>query len=294
MDAEQVRLVRKFNRTMTHRLGALNDSFLNRGRPLGEARLLYEIGAPGADLRELRSRLELDSGYVSRLVRSLERQGLVTARPGKNDARVRRLTLTRAGMQELRQLVRLSEEFAESILTALTPAQQNHLVNCMIEVERLMSASAIQITFEPPDTEDARWCFENYFRDLGDRFGVGFDTDQTISAMSELLTPPNGTFAMARLDGRPVGCGALSIKESRIGEIKRMWVAPEVRGLGVGKRILTMLEEFGRDFSLTVLRIEANRILGEAQSLYRSSGYTETEPFNPRPFVHHWFEKKLK
>jgi DNA-binding MarR family transcriptional regulator len=77
MDADQVRRVRSFNRTVSQRIGALNDHFLDRARPLGEARLLYEIGSAGAEVRKLRARLELDSGYVSRLLRSLERQGLV-------------------------------------------------------------------------------------------------------------------------------------------------------------------------------------------------------------------------
>jgi len=79
MDAQQVRRVRSFNRVVSQRIGALKDRFLDRDRPLGEARLLYEIGRAGAEVRDLRARLELDSGYVSRLLRSLERQRLVRA-----------------------------------------------------------------------------------------------------------------------------------------------------------------------------------------------------------------------
>src|SRR5262249_58451883 len=93
MDMAQVRQLRSFNRTVSQRIGALNDNFLDRGRPLGEARLLYEIGRDGAEVRTLRARLELDSGYVSRMLRSLERQGLVHARPAAHDGRVRRVAL---------------------------------------------------------------------------------------------------------------------------------------------------------------------------------------------------------
>jgi DNA-binding MarR family transcriptional regulator len=94
MDADQVRRLRSFNRTVSQRIGALNDNFLDRRRPLGEARLLYEIGRCGAEVRTLRAGLELDSGYLSRLLRSLERQGLVTAQAAPSDGRVRLVTLT--------------------------------------------------------------------------------------------------------------------------------------------------------------------------------------------------------
>src|SRR5262245_7157152 len=116
MDAEQVRQIRSFNRTVSQRIGALKDSFLDRGRPLGEARLLYEIGLDGADVRALRANLELDSGYVSRLLRSLEQQGLVKAQAGTTDGRVRRVTLTRKGQREIAELDRRSDAFAMSVL----------------------------------------------------------------------------------------------------------------------------------------------------------------------------------
>jgi DNA-binding MarR family transcriptional regulator len=113
---DQVRKVRSFNRAVSQRIGALNSSYLDRGRPLGEARLLYEIGCGGADVRDLRAKLELDSGYVSRLLRSLERQGLIKAQAAAKDARVRRATLTRKGLREVTELDRLSNALAESVL----------------------------------------------------------------------------------------------------------------------------------------------------------------------------------
>ncbi len=76
MDERQIEQVRRFNRVVTQHVGALEDSYLQRGRPLGQARLLHEIGSTGIDVRSLRERLKLDSGYLSRLLRSLEAQGL--------------------------------------------------------------------------------------------------------------------------------------------------------------------------------------------------------------------------
>lgn len=291
MDADQVRQVRSFNRTVSQQIGALNDNFLNRGRPLGEARLLYEIGRDGAEVRDLRARLELDSGYVSRLLRSLERQGLANARPAANDGRVRRATLTRKGLREVVELDRRSNAFAKSVLAPLSAAQRDRLIVAMAEIERLMRASAVQIKAEAPDGADARWCLEAYFRELAGQFKTGFDPAKSISAHADELTSPAGVFVIARLGGQPIGCGALKVKDRKIGEIKRMWVSAHARGLGVGRRVLETLEAHARKFGLGTLRLETNRTLKEAQALYRKCGYREVAPFNDEPYAHHWFEK---
>lgn len=291
MDEDQVRRVRKFNRTVSQRIGALNHNFLNRARPLGEARLLFEIGRDGAEVRGLRARLELDSGYVSRLLRSLEHQELMKVKPAASDGRVRRVTLTRKGLRELAELDRRSDAFAKSLLAPLTTAQRDRLIAAMTEVERLMRVSAVQIKAEAPDSADAQFCLERYFRELAERFKTGFDPAKSISADTYELTPPAGAFVIARLGGQPIGCGALKVKDRSVGEIKRMWVGTDARGLGVGRRILETLETLAREFGLKTLRLETNRTLKEAQALYRKCGYFEVEPFNDEPYAHHWFEK---
>src|SRR5260370_3455199 len=108
--------VRSFNRIITQRIGALNDAFLSRDRPLGQARLLWEIGPDGADVRRLRSRLGLDSGYLSRLLRSLENDGLVVVQQSLADRRVRTARLTRARLAEQAELEPRSDSVAAPIL----------------------------------------------------------------------------------------------------------------------------------------------------------------------------------
>ena len=294
MDRDNICQVRSFNRTVTQRVGALTDDFLDRGRPLGASRLLYEIGRDGAEVRDLRARLELDSGYVSRLLRSLERQGLVRSDAAPRDARVRRVTLTPKGRREVAELDRRSDAFATSVLAPLNPAQRTSLTGAMAEVERLMRASAIRIDIAAADSADARWCLAQYFSELAARFETGFDPALSISANADELTPPSGAFIVARLGDRPIGCGALKRKDRRIGEIKRMWVSPDTRGLGVGRRILEALEANARKFGLRMLRLETNHTLAEAQALYRGRGYVEVAPFNDEPYAHHWFEKSLR
>ena len=294
MLADQVRKVRCFNRTVSQRIGALHENFLGRNRPLGQSRVLYEIGRKGAEVRAIRARLELDSGYLSRLLHSLKRQGLLQAGPATPDGRVRRVKLTRKGLRELTELDRLSDAFAGSILAPLTAAQRERLIAAMLVVEGLIKASAVEITLEPPDSRDALWCLGEYFQELAERFESGFDPTMSISANADELRPPVGIFAVARLAGQPIGCGALKIRDKKTGEIKRMWVHTDARGLGVGRRILDALEKKASGLSLRRLRLETNRALKEAQALYRNSGYVEVLPFNDEPYAHHWFEKALK
>src|SRR3954452_23111248 len=127
--------VRRFNRTVTERLGVLRDRFLGLGRPLGEARLLWEIGEQGRELRVLRARLGLDSGYLSRSLRSLEDDGLVTVAPSPTDGRTRVARLTRKGRRERERLDQRSDQLAESVLAPLNERQQDDLIAAMRTVE---------------------------------------------------------------------------------------------------------------------------------------------------------------
>ncbi|MBO0778012.1 MAG: bifunctional helix-turn-helix transcriptional regulator/GNAT family N-acetyltransferase [Ktedonobacteraceae bacterium] len=293
MEMPLVEQVRSFNRTMTERVGVLNDHFLGRNHPLGEARLLWEIGEKGERVRELRRRLGLDSAYLSRLLRSLEKQGLVIVRASKDDGRVRFVQLTRAGLRERVELDQRADAFARSLLEPLSESQRVKLAAAMAQVERLLIASMVQITVADPTGQDARWCFERYFAELGERFETGFDPTLSISAHAHELVPPDGLLLVARLREEPVGCGALKFHENAVGELKRMWVAPRARGLGLGRRLLLTLEHEAREAGITILHLETNRTLIEAIEMYRHAGYQEVEAFNNEPYAHHWFEKRL-
>lgn len=293
MERGQIQTVRSFNRIVTQRIGALNISFLDRGRSLGEARLLYEIGPEGNGVGTLREKLGLDSGYLSRLLRSLERQGLVRTRRGERDGRGRHVKPTRQGLRELEEYGRRSDDFAQSLLRPLSRNQRERLVAAMAEVERLMRAAAVDIRIADPAGPAALGCLDHYYGELQRRFEGGYDPAMTLPARPEELRPPAGCFLVAFLDGEAIGCGALKVKGGGVGEIKRMWVAASARGLGIGRRILMTLEEHAVRFGVTTLRLETNRALKEAQSLYRAGGYDEVGAFNAEPYAHYWFEKTL-
>ena len=286
--------VRRFNRTVAEGIGALEDHFLGRSRPLGEARLLWEIGPEGADVRDLRGRLGLDSGYVSRLLRSLESQRLISVRVNAGDRRIRRAMLTKRGLAERRELDDRSDAVAVRMLEPLTEKQRETFLSAVAEVERLLHASMVRFDVEDPATAASRWCLSQYFSELNDRFEIGFDPARSLYSDTRVFARPSGAFVVAKMRGRPVGCGAVKFKGKQPAEFKRMWIAKEARGLGLGKRLLVELENHARNAGAPAVRLETNRTLTEAIAMYRKAGYVEIEPFNDELYAHHWFERKLE
>lgn len=292
-DDAMVGTVRRFNRIVTQRVGALTDHYLGRERPLAESRLLWEIGELECDVRSLRARLALDAGYLSRLLRSLEASGLVRVVPGDRDRRVRRARLTSAGRRERALLDHRSDELAWSMLGPLRPDQRERLVTAMTEIERLLTASMVEIAVADPDQPTARYCLREYFAELNRRFDGGFDPDGSLPADAADMRLPAGLFLVAMLNDEPIGCGALKFHGDRPAELKRMWVSPSVRGLGVGRRLLEQLERLAGEQGARCVRLETNRELTEAVRMYSSAGYREVAAFNGEPYADHWFEKDL-
>ena len=132
-----------------------------------------------------------------------------------------------------------------------------------------------------------------YDRELDQRFETGFDPAKSFIASLDEFASPRGAFLIIRTDGEPVGCGGLTPLTEDAAYLKRMWIAPEARGLGLARRLLAALEDKARTIGYRVVRLETNRALAEAQQLYRSAGYTEVAPFNDEFYAHHWFEKAL-
>ena len=291
--SEPIQTIRRFNRTVTRRIGALEESYLSRGRPLGQARLIFEVGPGGADLGALRLRLGLDSGYLSRLLRSLEADGLVSLRSGEADGRAKVVSLTPAGQAEWAAYDRLSDELANSLISGLSQEESERLVAAMAEVDRLMRRSAIQLDVEAPETPDSRRCIASYFAELNERFDGGFDPGKGRPHDEATLRPPAGWLVIARIDGQPVGCGAVTRLGEDVVEIKRMWTAPDARGQGVARRILVRLEEIATSIGARIVRLDTNSTLSEAQAFYRSAGYREIARYNDNPYAHLWFEKRL-
>ena len=224
---------------------------------------------------------------MARLLRALERDGLVEQQPNPADRRTKRLTLTAKGRAEMAELDRISDELAAATLAPLDADQRARLLEAQAEVRRLLAISMVGIAPEDPASADARWCLSHYFAELAERFEEPFDPARTLPTGAEDL------FLLARLGGQPAGCGVLKALDPGTGEILRMWVDRPHRGLGIAARLLDALEQHASARGHDSVRLYTNRSLAEAKALYRARGYEEIARYNDDPYANHWFEKRL-
>lgn len=286
-------VLRRFNRSFTQRIGALDESFLGSGRSLGLSRLLFEVGEAGADVADLRERLGLDSGYLSRLLRQLEGDGLVAVTSHATDGRRRQVHLTRKGQAEWHRLDADSDRAAATLLAPLSTRQQTEVAAALAVVERLLAAATVTLDVVDPASEPAQAAMRAYFDELDRRFPTGFDTTGAAASDLEALSPPAGTFLLVRTGTEPIGCGGVQSLGDGVGEVKRMWIQPAWRGLGLARRLLTTLEDHARHLGHQRIVLDTNGELTEAIALYGSAGYEPIARYNDNPYAQHWFAKPL-
>jgi DNA-binding MarR family transcriptional regulator/N-acetylglutamate synthase-like GNAT family acetyltransferase len=290
VSTDQVAALRRFNRYFTRRIGVLDDHYLGQDRPLGEARLLFEIG-DGASLRELRSRLGLDAGYLSRMVKALQAQGMVRLSVHPDDNRLRMAELTPAGRVEVKEQNRRAGALAAGLLEGLSPPQRQQLTDALATARRLLRLAAITVELVDGHAPDARACLDAYAADIDARFPEGFDKSDLVRP--DEVSGDAGAFFVAYEEGRPVGCGALRSLDARIGEIRHVWVRPDARRLGLARRLLGALEQEAVRRGFGVVRLDTHAALTEAQAMYRACGYTEIPAYTDDIYGNHWFEKRL-
>ncbi|MFE5922758.1 GNAT family N-acetyltransferase [Streptomyces sp. NPDC056468] len=290
VSTDHVTAFRRFNRYFTRRIGVLDDHYLGQDRPLGEARLLFEIG-DGASLRELRSRLGLDAGYLSRMAKALEAQGMVRLSAHPQDNRSRMIELTPAGRVEVTEQDRRAGVAAAGLLAGLSAPQRTELTGAMATAQRLLRLAGITVDLVDGAAPDARACLDAYAADLDERFPEGFDKDDLV--LPEEVSGDAGAFFVAYEERRPVGCGALRRLEPGVGEIRHVWVHPDARRLGLARRLLAALEQEAAARHLTAVRLDTHAALTEAQAMYRACGYTDIPAYDDNIYASHWFEKRL-
>jgi DNA-binding MarR family transcriptional regulator/GNAT superfamily N-acetyltransferase len=288
---EQAAVVRRFNRSYTQRIGALDDSFMGLGLPLGAMRLLFEIGTAPGTVQGLRARLDLDSGYMSRLLQRLQDESLIEVVPDPDDRRRRLVRLTAKGRRRWNVLEARSEDRARALVDPLTERQRGRLAAALGEADLLVRAATVTIETVDPASPPARVAVGRYFDEIRRRFG--FDAGGLDESDAVTLRPPRGVFVVAISDGLPVACGGVYTMEPGVGELKRMWVDDAWRGAGLGSRLLRHLEERGRSLGHRDVRLDTNGALTEAIAMYGRAGYEAIERYNDNPYATHFFEKRL-
>lgn len=296
-----VEVLRRFNRSFTQRIGVLDDSYLDTGRPLGPSRLLFEIDVDGTPVLELRRRLGLDSGYVSRMLRQLQDEHLVTVVAEPADRRQRIVRLTVGGVSERATLDARSDERARQLVAPLSDRQRVELGAALETVDRLLRAATVQFEVVDPRSPEARSAIERYFAELDERFSGGFDASVARDEVAEAaaLSAPDGAFVVIRSDLETIGCGGLQRIDvagphwRRTAEVKRMWIDPGWRGVGLGRRLVDRLEQLAEERGARRVVLDTNESLAEAIAMYGAMGYQPMERYNDNPYAHHWFTKSL-
>lgn len=291
MNADPVLRFRRFARAVTREVGALDTSFLGRGRPLGSARVINAIGSGRTDVAELRAYLDLDSGLMSRLLRGLEDEGLIRTTPHPGDARRRVAALTPAGVDEFRAYEALSDTRAASFLGRAPNA--GALLDAMDLIAAAFGRDLVAIAEADPAGEAARHCLTRYYAELDARFPGGFEVARSRDPDANDMIRPRGAFFVAMSDGLPVGCVGLKGAGDGNAEIKRLWVDRGARGLGLAQRLMAEAEEAARTLAIRTLRLDTNRALPEAARFYRAAGWREIERYNDDPYAEIFFEKRL-
>ncbi|MFD1796399.1 MarR family transcriptional regulator [Paracoccus aurantiacus] len=291
MLTDQIARTRRFYRAVTAESGALDSSYLGLGRPLGPARVLNAIGQGMEELDQIRNYLRIDSAQLSRYLRGLEDEGLVTTRISGSDSRCRIATLTDAGAEEIRSYERLSDEQASTVL-ARHP-RPKALLDAMDLVAIAFGLDRTRYEIVSPSDPRAQACLNAFYTELSQRFERGFDVAKSCDPDHADMTPPRGAFLLMMLDRLPIGCAGLKGTDHGYAEIKRMWITPAARGMGLTHRLMAEIEDKARALGINTLRLDTNSILTEACAYYRKHGWTEIERFNPDPYPDLFFEKKL-
>ena len=291
MSLNPVSRIRRFNRAVTTETGALDHSFLGRGRPLGAARVLNAIGPTGRSISDIRNFLGLDTGLLSRLLRGLEDEGLIHVSEDKHDKRRRFAVFTPKGHAEYEAYETLSNDRAQALIDRHPNPEA--LLAAMDLVASALGRDRIEIAATDPQSPHAMHCLLAYYGELAARFSMGFDPSEAAPLDATDMRPPRGTFLIAMSDGLPSGCIGLKGTDKGYAEIKRLWVAPSARGLGLAKRLMSEAESHARALGISTLRLDTNSALPEATNLYHRTGWTEIERFNDDPYPDLFFEKRV-
>ena len=270
--------VRRFSRFYTRRVGALRGGLLGSPHPLPEARLIYEIGQRGeCTASELARDLDLDAGYLSRLLQSLKRRGLLTARRSARDARARVLALTARGSKTHAQLDSRSRDEVAGMLGGLAGGERERLVGAMRAVESLLEKKSPAVSLRAHRPGDLGWVVSRHGALYAEEYGWDIRFEALVAGIAakfiNQFDPARERAWIAELDGEPVG-SVFVVKESKtVAKLRLLIVEPRARGHGIGRRLVRECIAFAREkgYRKLVLWTQAN--LAAARAIYKAEGF---------------------
>ncbi|HYD58176.1 MAG TPA: helix-turn-helix domain-containing GNAT family N-acetyltransferase [Burkholderiales bacterium] len=295
--------VRRFNRFYTGRIGILPEDYLGSSHTLAEARVIFELGARrAATATELGRDLDLDLGYLSRLLQGLKRRGVVQGRAAAEDARRTVLTLTSRGQKTFQALDARSRKEVGALLESLSATEKAALVEAMGTVERVLGKAPAPVALRPHRPGDMGWVVQAhgrlYFEEYGwdERFEalvarIVADFIQRFDAKRERCW-------IAEMAGTPVGCVLIKKQSAATAKLRLLLVEPRARGLGLGKRLVAECIAFARDKGYRKLVLWTQSNLAAARHIYRAEGFRLAKAYRHREFGYdltgEYWELKLR
>lgn len=278
--ADRVQQVRAFNRFYTRAIGVLGDEYLHTRWTVTEARIIFELGtSDDTTVADLRRRLDLDRGYLSRIMASFEASGIAARTPDPHDARRQRVRLTSAGRRELTLLDRKSARDIGAILATHSEEEQSALLSAMGTVRRILGDDQVDrdVTLTPPGPGDCGWVIQRHGALYAQEHGwdVGFEA-LVAGIVSRYLVdhdPDREAAWIARCGDERLGSVFCVRKDQRTAQLRLLLVEPRARRLGVGSELVSACIEFARDRGYRRLVLWTNDPLVDARKIYERAGF---------------------
>jgi DNA-binding MarR family transcriptional regulator/GNAT superfamily N-acetyltransferase len=291
---QAVATVRRFNRFYTRQIGLLHEGFLGSPFSLTEGRVLYELAhrdTPTA--AQLARDLDLDPGYLSRILRDFDQRGLLARKPSEADGRQSLLSLTPRGREAFAPLNVRSREEIGAMLGALTPADQARLVEAMHTIEALLGTRAaprVPYLLRPPRPGDMGWVVHRH----GVLYAQEYGWDETFEALVAGIVaafvrdhdPKRERCWIAERDGQNVGSVFLVKQSDAVAQLRLLLVEPGARGLGIGGRLTTECVRFARSLGYQRVTLWTNSVLVAARRIYEKAGFRRVREEPHRSFGH--------
>ena len=279
-DEARISAVRAFNRFYTRQLGLLGQRLLESPFSLSEARVLYELSRrDSVAAKEIGAELDLDPGYLSRIVQKFADEGLISRKPLPEDRRQQQLKLTAKGRQAFARLDRSSQEEVARTLRRMSEGEQRRLTAAMATVESLLGSPSprASATLREPRPGDMGWVVQSH----GERYAGEYGFDSSFEALvAEIAAQFLRSFDASRercwiaeLDGAPVGSVFLVRHDDEIAKLRLLLVEPAGRGLGLGKRLVGECIGFARACGYRKITLWTQSILTAARKIYQDAGF---------------------
>jgi DNA-binding MarR family transcriptional regulator/GNAT superfamily N-acetyltransferase len=289
---ERVTAVRAFNRLYTSIIGLLHEGLLRTPYSLTEARVIFELAQRDAsELANLRRVLNIDAGYMTRILARLETDGIATRERSRADARRQVIALTDRGREVFEMLDQRSGEEIRALLSRLTEDDQGRVIGAMGAIRRVLEGSPRpEPCLRPPRPGDFGWVVQRH----GVLYAAEYGWDESFEALVARIVadyvdhrdPKRERAWIAEVDDEPVGCVFCCRKEENVAQLRLLLVEPGIRGMGIGTRLVDECVRFARRTGYRHLMLWTNDVLEDARRIYERAGFELVEEEPHRSFGH--------